>query len=126
VSPINDTFAINRNFKSAFLKTLIPQDETIAIPVKNFDAVATAVTKKKEATTEKLARETLFYKAAQTCKRLPHTGGISKKVNSNIRWNIQHGKISKTFFKVAVSKPQSKVISRVPCRSIIPLEVMGC
>lgn len=69
--------------EGSLLQTLLPKGQAVAVPIKDFEAIAAAVAKDKEMSRERIAAELIANNLRQAVKAAAHVRGRNTKIDLN-------------------------------------------
>jgi hypothetical protein len=101
-----------RQAEGALFQTLIPNGQSVAVPIEQFDPVAVSVAKDEQGTGERVLIEFQPDQAAQTIEGLPQIAGGPVQIDPGGGRQGKHDPLTTeiTWRRVDESKPQSSSI----------------
>lgn len=102
-------FGIIRPAKSTFFKTLLPQAETILLPVKNFDHVPPAVTESEKMPSKWILTQNTTYHCRQTIDCFSHVDMADCNINFESPWKNHRPATMRTTFSNAIESKSREI-----------------
>ena len=76
--------------ETAAFQTLVPDRQSIAIPVKNLQSVTGAITEQEQSSAERILLQQFTHHSAQSIKAAPHVGWLQTGIHSNLMQRTNH------------------------------------